>query len=287
MWTRKQPLDPDDPYDIDRSVEHLLARRRRSGVVPKLGPEVVAPGATRVKSSGRHAIRYHGWSTRRRHWHQPGTPSSCRLLPCEITWSRSSSLRLIFTRHCRRNWRTSFYAALADHGNRYLVETHSEHLCCASCDAFAMPDGAPEVRPEDVMVLFVEPDGPHSIIREMPLNSSANWSRLGRAGSSIKEILECRWPTTPSHPTYSTSDHEVGRLRLKEIGDVLRTEGLVRDLRVGKWRALVTGDGRTWHRRGKELVIATQGRLISFPPALPAEPVETTAGARSNRPSWS
>ena len=33
-----------------------------------------------------------------------------------------------------------------------------------------LPDRAPAVRPEDVMVLFVEPDGPRSIIREMPLN---------------------------------------------------------------------------------------------------------------------
>ena len=74
----------------------------------------------------------------------------------------------------------------------------------------------------------------------------------------------------------SYSDHEVGRLHLKEIGDVIRAEGLVRDLRAGRWRALVTGDGRPWHRRGKELVkkLATQGRLISFPPALPAEPVD-------------
>ena len=77
----------------------------------------------------------------------------------------------------------------------------------------------------------------------------------------------------------SYSDHEVGRLRLKEISDVIRTEGLVRDLRAGKWRALVTGDSRPWHRRSKELVkkLATQGRLISFPPALPTEPVDDYA----------
>ena len=56
---------------------------------------------------------------------------------------------------------------------------------------------------------------------------------------------------------------------------MIRTEGLVRDLRQGNWRALIAGDGRPWHRRGKELVrkLATQGRLIRFPPALPADPV--------------
>ena len=56
----------------------------------------------------------------------------------------------------------------------------------------------------------------------------------------------------------------------------MRTEGLVRDLRAGSWRALVAGGERPWHRRGKELVekLATQGRLISFPPALPTDPVD-------------
>ena len=56
----------------------------------------------------------------------------------------------------------------------------------------------------------------------------------------------------------------------------MRTEGLVRDLRAGSCRALVAGGERPWHRRGKELVkkLATQGRLISFPPALPTDPVD-------------
>ena len=33
-----------------------------------------------------------------------------------------------------------------------------------------LPDAVPEVRPEDVMVMFVASDGPQSIIREIPLN---------------------------------------------------------------------------------------------------------------------
>jgi hypothetical protein len=33
-----------------------------------------------------------------------------------------------------------------------------------------LPGGCLPVRPEDVIVLFVEPDGPRSIVREMPLN---------------------------------------------------------------------------------------------------------------------
>ena len=74
----------------------------------------------------------------------------------------------------------------------------------------------------------------------------------------------------------SYTNDEICRLHLKQIGNVMRTEGLVRDRRAGSWRALVAGGERPWHRRGKELVkkLATQGRLISFPPALPTDPVD-------------
>lgn len=77
----------------------------------------------------------------------------------------------------------------------------------------------------------------------------------------------------------SYSDEEVCRLHLREIGSVMRTEGLVRDLHDGAWRALFADDGRPWHRRGKELVkkLATQGRLISSPRELPAVPVDDRA----------
>lgn len=77
----------------------------------------------------------------------------------------------------------------------------------------------------------------------------------------------------------SYSSEEVCRLHLREIGSVMRTEGLVRDLHDGAWRALFADDGRPWHRRGKELVkkLATQGRLISSPRELPAVPVDDRA----------
>ena len=70
-----------------------------------------------------------------------------------------------------------------------------------------------------------------------------------------------------------TSD-EVCRLCLEMIREPMLTEGLVRDLRNGEWRGLFTNDARAWHRRGKELVkkLATQGRLLRFPPALPNPP---------------
>jgi hypothetical protein len=77
----------------------------------------------------------------------------------------------------------------------------------------------------------------------------------------------------------SYSSDEVCGLHLAAIREVLLTEGLVRDLRAGEWRGLFANDGRPWHRRGKELVkkLATQGRLIQLPAALPAAPADDCA----------
>ncbi|MEW6073587.1 MAG: AAA family ATPase [Planctomycetota bacterium] len=67
-------------------------------------------------------------------------------------------------------------AALGEGGNTLLIESHSEHLLLRimrrmrETNDGRLPEGVPAVRPEHVMVLFVEPDGPKSIVREMPLN---------------------------------------------------------------------------------------------------------------------
>ena len=67
-------------------------------------------------------------------------------------------------------------SALGDSDNTFLIETHSEHLLLRimrrirQTAAGELPEGIPAVRPEDVMVLFVEPDGARSLVREMPLN---------------------------------------------------------------------------------------------------------------------
>ena len=67
-------------------------------------------------------------------------------------------------------------SALGESGNTFLIETHSEHLLLRmmrrmrETNTGELPEGVPEVHPEDIMVLFVEPDGPQSIVREMPLN---------------------------------------------------------------------------------------------------------------------
>lgn len=72
----------------------------------------------------------------------------------------------------------------------------------------------------------------------------------------------------------SYSSEELGRLYLREIGEVMRTEGVVRDLRSGEWRRLLVSDVRSWHRNGRELVrkLATQGRLVEFQPAMGTVP---------------
>ena len=72
----------------------------------------------------------------------------------------------------------------------------------------------------------------------------------------------------------SYSSEEVGRLHLRDISRVVRSEGLVRDLRSGKWRELFAEDKRPWHRTGKELVrkLVTQGRLVDSQPALCTDP---------------
>ena len=77
-------------------------------------------------------------------------------------------------------------SALAGQGNTFLLETHSEHLLLRVMRRIRetisgkLPKGLPSIRPEDVMVLFVEPVESRSIIHEMPLN---------KRGELIKE-----WP---------------------------------------------------------------------------------------------
>jgi predicted ATPase len=67
-------------------------------------------------------------------------------------------------------------SALGERKNTFLLETHSEHLILRVMRRIRettqrrLPPGAPSVRPSDVAVLYVERDGDHSIVREMPLN---------------------------------------------------------------------------------------------------------------------
>ena len=84
----------------------------------------------------------------------------------------------------------------AANGGIVLVETHSEHLLLRimrrmrQTDNGTLPDGAPEVRPEDVNVLFVEPDGAQTLIREMPLNERGELVEAWPGGFFEEDLRE-------------------------------------------------------------------------------------------------
>jgi predicted ATPase len=67
-------------------------------------------------------------------------------------------------------------AALGERSNTLLIETHSEHLLLRimrrirETTSGKLLAGLPPIHPEDVMVLFIEPDGSRSIVHEMPLD---------------------------------------------------------------------------------------------------------------------
>jgi hypothetical protein len=89
-------------------------------------------------------------------------------------------------------------AALGDGANQLLIETHSEHLLLRvmrrmrETSEGKLRQGIPQVRPEHVMVLFVEPDGPKSLIREMPLNERGELVKAWPGGffeEGLREIF--------------------------------------------------------------------------------------------------
>jgi hypothetical protein len=66
-------------------------------------------------------------------------------------------------------------AALGERKNTFVLETHSEHLILRLMRRMrethqGKETGLPPITPSDVSILYVEPDGTRSIIREMPLN---------------------------------------------------------------------------------------------------------------------
>lgn len=67
-------------------------------------------------------------------------------------------------------------SALGDRKNTFLLESHSEHLLLRimrrirETKAGTLPPGKQPVYPSDVSILYVEPVGGRSIVREMPLN---------------------------------------------------------------------------------------------------------------------
>ncbi len=67
-------------------------------------------------------------------------------------------------------------AALGEQKNRFLIESHSEHLLLRIMRRMRetanenLPQGVPPVRPEDVAVLFVQPKGSSAAVRHLELD---------------------------------------------------------------------------------------------------------------------
>ena len=88
-------------------------------------------------------------------------------------------------------------------GGIFLIETHSEHLLLRimrrmlqTCEG-TLPEGAPALRPEDVSVLLVEPDGTETLVREMPLNERGELVEAWPGGffeEDLRELFDVREP---------------------------------------------------------------------------------------------
>ena len=67
-------------------------------------------------------------------------------------------------------------AALGEQKNRFLIESHSEHLLLRIMRRMRetangnLPEGIPPVRPDDVAVLFVQPKGSSAAVRHLELD---------------------------------------------------------------------------------------------------------------------
>lgn len=89
-------------------------------------------------------------------------------------------------------------SALGERKNTFVLETHSEHLILRIMRRIrettngTLPEGLTPIRPEDVSVLYVEPDGSRSIVREMELNASGEFVKSWPGGffeEGLKELF--------------------------------------------------------------------------------------------------
>lgn len=86
-------------------------------------------------------------------------------------------------------------SALGQQKNRFILETHSEHLLLRIMRRMRetynneLPEGVPPVTPEDVSIVFVDPDAEGSIVMEMPLNRKGELKKAW-PGGFFEEGLE-------------------------------------------------------------------------------------------------
>ncbi len=89
-------------------------------------------------------------------------------------------------------------SALGEQKNTFIIETHSEHLLLRimrrmreTASNKITQDGF-KITPDDVVVLFVEPDGTKSIVREMPLNEKGELVKAWPGGffeEGLREVF--------------------------------------------------------------------------------------------------
>lgn len=89
-------------------------------------------------------------------------------------------------------------SALGERRNSLILETHSEHLILRLMrrmrETWQKKDtGLPPVTPNDVSILYVEPDGSRSIVREMPLNEAGELVKAW-PGGFFEEGLREQFP---------------------------------------------------------------------------------------------
>ena len=88
------------------------------------------------------------------------------------------------------------FAQQAVKGGVFLIETHSEHLllrlmrCMRQTTDNTLQKGRPGLRPQDVAVLFVEPDGGETLVREMPLNERGELVKAWPGGFFEEDLRE-------------------------------------------------------------------------------------------------
>jgi len=89
-------------------------------------------------------------------------------------------------------------SALSERKNTFILETHSEHLILRLMRRMretwqGKHTGLPAITPDDVSILYVEPDGPRSIVREMPLNEAGELVKAW-PGGFFEEGLKEQFP---------------------------------------------------------------------------------------------
>ncbi len=88
------------------------------------------------------------------------------------------------------------FAQQAVKGGVFLIETHSEHLLLRLMRRMrqtsddTLPESAPGLRPQDVAVLFVEPDGGETLVRQMPLNERGELVKAWPGGFFEEDLRE-------------------------------------------------------------------------------------------------